>query len=299
MKNFAKFILLTFFCTTFSTLYSDISYRMAKFSDISQLLKLHETIEENRDDSSKLVILPKEIRETSLRETISRGRLFVAINTECEVISFLKLYLIESETELTELLKNELRCIPDDYNTPPQLMSLTQCNPQTDDPTFTPCRTDYEDNLINQSQLSFEQTEHQTFIYYGGAYTKLQERKKGHGSFLLKHAFSCIREKIVKNIRIKTAAALVLAYGQVIANQENTLMRRAFAKEIPEIQAAMTLRANRMITFSHYVYKAPMPAFIFESEHLIQLPDPESDERDGRGNLIVYQIPRCHLTNSQ
>lgn len=299
MKNFAKFILLTFFCSTLSSLYSDIAYRMAKFNDISQLLKLHEIIEDDRDDSSKLVILPKEIREANLRETISRGRLFVAINTEGEVISFLKLYLIESETELTELLKNELRCIPDDYNTPPQLMSLTQCNPQTDDPTFTPCRPDYEDNFIKQSQLSFEQTERQTFIYYGGAYTKSEERKKGHGSFLLKHAFSCIREKIVKNIRIKSSTALVLAYGQVIKNQENTLMRRAFAKEIPEIQAAMTLRANRMITFLHYVYKAPMPAFIFDGDHLIQLPDPESDERDGRGNLIVYEIPRSHLTISQ
>ncbi|MBS1988080.1 hypothetical protein JST56_03730 [Candidatus Dependentiae bacterium] len=289
MKNLTKVILLGLICCITSNLYGDIVYRLARKADIDQLLRLQAAIAESAEDSAKLVVFPEHVRYTILEEAISRGRLFVATEN-FDIISFLKLYIIESQKELHELLINELRCYQQDGAAITQ-SSLQTCISQTDDPTFSPMHNaDGSDIEVTPFKIHHRQT----FLYYGGAYTMPDKRGQRHGSLLLRNAFGLIRDNVSAHITKNKSTQLILTYGQVLANQRNTLMRREFVKEIPQIHNKLFTPAPRAVVVSQYVYEACMPAFTEEMETL-----PDSEEREGCGNLIVYNLPIRDLTVSQ
>lgn len=289
MKNLTKVILLALVCCITSNLYGEIVYRLARKTDIAQLLELQCVIAESAEDSAKLVVFPEHMRHGFIQEAISRGRLFVATEN-FNIISFLKLYIIESQQELHELLTNELRCYQQDGAAIRQ-SSLQTCISQTDDPTFSPMHNaDGSDIEI----IPFKFHHRQTFLYYGGAYTVPGKRGQRHGSLLLRNAFGLIRDAVSAHIGKNKSTQLVLTYGQVLANQRNTLMRREFVKEIPQIHNKLFIAAPREVIVSQYVYEACMPAFTEDMQTL-----PDSHEREGCGNLIVYNLPIRDLTVSQ
>lgn len=289
MKNLKKVILLALVCLVTSNLYSDIVYRLARKSDITQLLELQSAIAESGEDRAKLVVFPEHVRQGILEEAISRGRLFVATEN-WNIISFLKLYVIDSDRELRELLINELRCYNRDGTVAAQ-SSVEMCTSQTDDPTFSPMHNADGSDI---ESTPFHLHARQTFLYYGGAYTHPKKRGQRHGSLLLRNAFGLIRDTVSAHIVKNKSTQLVLTYGQVLANQRNTLMRREFVKEIPQIHNKLFTPAPRTVLVSQYVYQACMPAFTEDMEIL-----PDSDEREGCGNLIVYNLPIRDLTVSQ
>ncbi len=290
MKNLTKVILLTLFCSITSNIYSDVVYRLANKRDIPQLLELQKTIAQSTDDRGKLVVFPEHKRESILNETIARGRLFVATEDR-NIISFLKLYIIDNGShELTELLCDELRCCGENINDI-ELASFNKFTSQTDEPIFSPM---HNSDSFDESIACFQVRQKQTFLYYGGAYTIPGKRGRRHGTLLLRNAFGMIRARVIENIKINSSNELVLTYGQVLENQNNTLMRREFVKEIPQIHNSLTTPAPREVLVYQYAYVACMPAF---TEEMRMLPD--SDEREGRGNLIVYHLPVRDLTVSQ
>jgi hypothetical protein len=130
-------------------------------------------------------------------------------------------------------------------------------------------------------------------LYYGGAYTVQNQQGNRHGSNLLRYAFASIRDMVAFHIRRNQSDQLVLAYGQVVANQRHTLMRRMLIEEIGHLHAKLGIPSQNIIKIVHATFLAYMPAF---TEDMSILPDDPS--REGRGNLVVYNLPHSKLSAS-
>lgn len=314
MKNFKKYIFYTLFLLNFTYSFGAMKRptglnvsasgilpisainSIASEDDIPQLLDLMDRIEDDADDSKLLVIVPRAMREEVLREAIAKKHIYVTKNIEGYIISFLKLYLINTKikhdkslgeyvSELATILTKELRCCT---GTPGNLTSLPSKkrhyhNVRSAAPLFEKCR---EDECF-LTEYTFEPHDRQTFIYYGGAYTIPDFRGKGYGSDLLKHALnSMIANKILPDINYNASTELILAYGQAAANKERKLMLRQFTQIISVLHAMLNIPSNSSYSLRHEIFNAYVPAFD-EAGNLL----PDSDERKGFGNLVIYKLP--------
>lgn len=169
-----------------------ITLRLATQEDAGQILNHFSIIEQDSNDSKKLVILPMEIREMVLQKTIESKRLFVAVDTTGMVLAFTKVHVINPH-ELGAILKDEIRCFG-------------------------------EHAQLHAGEAFNLNNENQTFVYFGSEYTVPNLRGKGLGLTLVKYALECL----IGDIKLLRQREVIMVYGKADGGEGATLPKLAF-----------------------------------------------------------------------
>ena len=102
-----------------------ILYNQATENDLEDILAIMSNYSD--DDKSKLLVLPEApcnghpdgFRRTKVREAIQNNRYFVARDTRLQpgqnIVSFVKVFVIETQEEKQQILGEELRLIPNSH----------------------------------------------------------------------------------------------------------------------------------------------------------------------------------------
>jgi|GEM_PF-1737975 len=254
--------------------------------DIVQILELMEVISSDPEDSNNLVIFPEILRSEKVRIDVLNKRMFVTKIGD-RIIAFLKLYVINEETERKNILIDELRCCTYSNNTLASLNfeNINYHNVRSSAPKFNPC----QDEHCSCRNILYIPTNKQTYLYYGGAFTDRQYRGNGYGSELLKNAFTYILDDVVSHVTKHSSRELALAYGQAKANIDQRLMVRQFTQAIPAILGRLKIPSSSSFELAHFIFNAPIPRFN-ENGYPLQ-DDLDADDRQGFGNLVIYKLP--------
>ncbi|MBU4269422.1 hypothetical protein KJ644_04065 [Candidatus Dependentiae bacterium] len=250
-------LLLLFFCKVNPA----VIYRLANEQDAENILNIYDNF--SKEDKNKLLVFPKrEIQKKVILKNIENKFLFVVIDTDTqEIIAFLKLCIL-GENEILEILKNEL-CFSLESN----IVSVNIFKDKLNKYDFKNYL--YADQKINN--ILKNSSKDCLYIYHGAAYTCPEYRGRGHSTNLLKFAF----EDIKNNFLFKTT--IVLLYGQVIANLNNSYMISVFA------DCVSNYFESKIVNILHLQSIAYKPEF--DEDGALKLYKDELHE--GRGNMVI------------
>lgn len=253
-------------------------YRPANESDISGVLSLMNS--EAVNETTKLVVLPKQFRESFVRRAFDKNRLFVATKNS-EIVSYKELFLVSDATEKDNFLKKELRCEG----------SESQC-------VFR--------GLVDQrgavvaSQDAFVQpalNSYETCIYDGLDFTKNEFRGFGINRALTNISLDTITSQVQNAIRETGSKSVTFLYGLTCANAgeqpgkfpDRTMsIAKSFQRFVQKLEGS-----SNPVVLEHSRYKAFMPTFDQNSHDCNPLPDEKAVP--GFGCELTYRLKEHYV----
>ncbi len=286
--HFFSALLITFFCHAAEItpeLYQQqgiIFYRKAVSEDIPYITKLIN--KKAHLDHKKIVIVPKKFREQSVTSAVAAQKVYIAENTQDDIIAFKKLFIVTDPAEYHVITHYEIRCKgpkskPVYYNE-----IFTETTPTL--PYIKPTNVDLHFSLENS-----------IVMYVGGDYTHPAYRDSGINSELTRVAFDLIKKDVVAALAKKKPAKLILLYGLTKENagegsgtlfNRTKAISRAFMQFIEEIAAEHNYENDHFL--HHTCYHSYMPTFDPESEEWIRLSDQHSVA--GYGNVLLFPLQK-------
>lgn len=262
-------ISLVFVFVFFSVLSGKISYRLAKQKDLEKILSLYDNFSD--DDKSKLVVFPDiELQKNIILENIKNKRLFVAQDSDSKkIISFLKLFIINNNQELNEIVDQELN--------------------------------------LTEALKPFKQKKC-IYFYYGSAYTVLEFRKQGISTKLLNFAFNYLYKNHVERFLNKEHLILLYgqvkanfdnkyiekAFKEFIANGFYNKYIEIYSYELATscyIKSEVKHIPLNDIELTHFYNTAYKPELILDTNtNELSVNIIKDKEHEGRGNMLVYHI---------
>jgi len=231
---------------------NDVQYRRAVADDAEALLQL--VNEHAIHDSDKIVIVPKNFRESTLESAVSKERLFVAQYNK-HLIGYKKLFLVHDASERREIIEDECRC------------------------TGFPADAAYVDDagqIITSISDKTDLISHDyTYIYNGADFTQKPFRNRGINKALTDAALFSIKNEL-KDLSIKT---VVMLYGLTKANAGNLLIdgrTRSILKSFTSFVRSLPTNTSESCPIMVARHHAFMPTFDPKSEKCIPLPDDKS-----------------------
>ncbi len=282
-----------------------ISYELAKEDDIPDLIAIMDNY--SQDDRNKLLVLPEPFRTQSLASAIEKKRIFVArdtrLDTEQNIVSFVKVFVIKNDEEKNRILGDELRIIPTATHEAPDLIECGYYKANYNENQELDEVYDFSNDIgktkmrfsPRRSARLFDTHDRQTILYLGSAYTIAKKGSityRGHGisTILEKKALKRIHGDILTDIREKDSTDIIMLYGLVEANKETLLHARDFMATMQYIRASLKLEnfnLNSQAKLDYYMYRAYKPAFtVTENQELQILPDDHADTKPGYGCLL-------------
>lgn len=265
MNKYGLFFSTVFFLSQVIFAASPIIFQQATSDDVPQLLHLYSGF--TQDDADRLVVFPIEVREVFLNKAIALGRVFVAKDTAkpgSPIVSFCKLFMVGSDAELIEIVRNELVAVADDssVNKPFRAAQLFLPNNFATDFTTAPNEVagDVEPYVFNPKD---------TYVYYGGSYTHPDYRKHGYCTQLERYALESIRPAVTARLR-EHAGHLFYIYGVVLANYGGLARHRSFVQFIHKIgvDLGFSEAAAEEMDIMFYAFHACKPTFCMDRADL-------------------------------
>lgn len=254
---------------------SQYHYRRAKATDLSALLELINT--QAIHDSTKIVILPIIFRASSLKSALEKKRIFVAVDQN-RIIGYKKLFIITSDSEKSDILNDEIRCINNEQG----------C-------TFAGLIN--SDGILIANDSNLLHASYSICIYNGGDFTLPSYRGKGVNQQLTNMALRSLIKDVKEQIQGQEVNSITMLYGVTNANaglypgesSDRTLsISKSFTVFIQELEE----NSQEPITLQHRRYRAFMPTFDPESQILKPLPDERSIP--GFGCVLTYKLRKEH-----
>jgi hypothetical protein len=287
------FSLIVYFFLQFSiSSEASIVFRYANSGDLEAILLIQRNYTE--DDRERLVTFPIEVDQQILQSSILSKKLFLAEDSKNHhIISILKLFIIhespiDSEADINktysqhlEILRDELQCLGDKS----EQVLAEGFNSQ--DPLL--------ERMTPRNKFEFN-PEKQLFLYYGGAYTIPEARKKGVQTRLLEEALGLLKNELLESIPNEFETfEFILTYGQVLAAQSNKGMIPVFTSFVKSLINASEVQSYSILSdyVEHLGYRAFKPSFSFNPDkNNLEVHFPETS--NGIGNLVIISLKGHH-----
>lgn len=241
------FIGIFFIANFLSAMEDSYQFQRATVEDVKDILELIKKKVILDDD--KIVIVPEKFREMNLISTIEKQRLFLAKH-KGKIIGLQKLYIIDSQKELDETLKLEIRC----HDQEPCAAGVLFCGEGMQYCNIENIRTHYENN--------------DTYIYRGGAFTDPDYRNQRINTQLSDFAFNEIANAVTEHCRAYQSKNLILLYGLVAKNagDSHDLLGGRSRSNVAQFIRFIKQRYLQIQELQLYRYPARMPQFDPKSE---------------------------------
>jgi hypothetical protein len=296
-----------------TTVRQGISYREATPADLEELLAITAAIEE--DDRDNLLILPNNrsvnFQALSFQSSLEKGRIFVAYDRNQpagnNIISFIKLFLVQTLEDKLEILQHELRAIESAKYGHPQLEALTLYSG-----IFNSNRAYNQiyqfGQALNERVMrassgnnpfpTEKHIEKTCCIYVGSQYTVphkagyglladsvINYRGLGISTKLEKRALQLRFQNIIHEIQTTNATRLAMLYGLVEKNKNTLCHIRDFMATAQYVKAGLrkNFNVNSQISIACFKYTAFKPAFWIQGRKLKQYVDSNKKTLAGKG----------------
>ncbi len=268
-----KLILLFSLCLFSRYSFADLTDHTvgrASKEDAAQIIAHFKQFDE--DDERNLVRYPDEILEDVIESNIKKGRIFVLKSPTGEVVSFLKLHIVE-DGEKEDILEGELH--------------LTMKEKRKKQRSYLLDKESREKTTGNSP--SFLLHDNQTVVYYGMAYTPLNYRGQGANSMLLNGALQMLQEEVESHMKEHKSTEVAFVFGQVNAAKKNPTPRFYFRNSLlmPLLEKLQRLEEDqenyRCVHFSSFEAQKPTLSF---KEGKIEV----KFETPGRARLMDYYL---------
>lgn len=299
---------------------SRFKFELANKNDCEELFDIFEDIKNNHpDDATKLVIFPPQSRRKILNHLISLERIWVVrdmgenaderkdgnIDNPGEIISFVKLYPITNQSDLEEILSQEIKpkmpwqqtAVPIEqkiYDFPDSIINyryfenIAYLIEHPSACTSPQCQTPQpESPFPEQSYHSIDGS--RCYIYYGMAFTKRKYRGKGFNFLLQLAALSKILPMLVEYILTHQNSEVCYTFGQVV---KSTGPLRAFATFAKALKIALNQRDDSSIKI-HYAGYSTFKPYFTENEFGRLMKCSFADPRSvpGVGRIFSFKLP--------
>lgn len=283
--NILFYILCSAVIHTSTTLYSAESptyyFRPADVQDVNKILYIINN--EAYKDHTKIVILPEIFRKSAIEKDIRSKRLFVATDSNNNIVAFKKLFIVRNHSEFNEITTQELRCLGDSR-------------------IFVDASLyDKEGNRgqnIPSNHLSSFSLEDSAVIYFGGDYTMISYRDQKINARLTQTAFNYLEQELKTSIETHILKNLVLLYGltKLNAGEYNGIDRTPSIVRV-FMKCSHAVAKNSCETVIHSRYQSFMPTFDRYNTECEPLPD--SHAIAGYGNILVYPLIKQKDSNDK
>jgi hypothetical protein len=287
-------------------------YERATVEDADDLMAIYDNF--NSDDRHRLLVFPGFDSDGILNQrkallaSLEKRRVFVArLPSSRQIVAFLKLFVIEDQDELRDILKNELRALQPSTSRDASSVIvggeiLTECAPC--DAASCELDTAFVYDFSRKPDYSsdlpvpiFKYKPESTYVYYGGAYTLLETCRKGKDyrglgiNFKLEQkALEIISIDIQRNAFINSSKEIFYVYGVVQANATTTARLRAASIMIRVLLTDLKIKIVEPIRLSSFAFRAFKPSFYQEAPGQPLKIFPDQLLNSGFGTLIGYRI---------
>lgn len=252
-----------------------IDYKYAQNEDIYQLVNFINTDACNA--SQQIVVVPENFRYTYVQSGVDSGLFFIAKQAD-SIVGFKKLFLVDDQQELQDLLCKEIRC--------KNGRLLAQGVINIIDQSLN-VRVDRNmDHVYNSSAA---------YVYNGADFTKEIYRGKGVNSVLTEYALSYVKERVIAHIIKNKSAYIVMLFGLTNDNagsNDKLLAGRskAIAKLFGTFVQDVAVKMNKQIATDMLAarYLAYKPSFDPKSKKCIPLSDDQSIQ--GCGCVLACKL---------
>jgi hypothetical protein len=272
LNIFVTLLFAVSFC--FASDQFDISFYRASQDDIKGLCDLVQQIPNFDVDCQKVVVLPLQFQESSIKKNVELKRLFVAKQpSNDQIVGYKKLFVIQDEQELNDIRENEIRCMG----------PLTQ----KVDSALINIQNTFE--RISRKQMFFLHSS-DLYLYTGADYVLPEYRQRGINTLLYDCAFNRLQNKLAKIKKAKNSRRVILLYGLTHLNDYddggNGISRTpSIAKAFYNFLKHAHIN---VLEFSHHRYRAFMPTFDLQATECVPLSDDKAIP--GYGNVLVAHV---------
>ena len=260
MNKYGLFF-ITLLCVNQVSFAADaIVLRPATGEDVPQLLDLYAGF--SSDDADRLVVFPIEVREAFLKKAVGAGRVFVAQDTSKDaapIVSFCKLFMVEVEDELINIVRDELSAVSADMTVNKPHKAAQFYFPPTFSSNFGTMPVEATGGVDAYALNGLD-----TYVYYGGSYTHPDYRKQGICTRLERYALSVIQPAVVAKLQ-KQRGNLLYVCGVVQANYGGLARHRSFvqfAQKVAVNAEAVDDSSLDDLKFMVYDFNACKPTFV-------------------------------------
>ena len=242
-------------------------YRQATYDDVPGIIELQDT--QSIDDAQRVLFFPEPYKSNFLRNAISKGRMYVAVDdTNNIVVAQLKLFIVDALEEQQDILCNELCCTSDGRQ-------LLEGYYAYGNGVFEPCERQYINNPRNT-----------LFLYLGSEFTRQAYRGQSINTRLEKYAFGSIIAAACDNVQTNGFSNLALLFGLVDENTSRAVsIFRQFLPFAQFVSREFEIASAHSIAF--FAYRAYKPTFeLSPAGELVKLPGGQP----GRGCIFLYQL---------
>lgn len=214
---------------------SDKTYtcKRATETDIDELLTLIDRQAASPEDRTKLVVLPKKFRALALAGALNKRRLFVVSSSTGKIVGINKVFMLDDESEMLDVITNELRlCGPQSRGVENNERAFTT-SLQTvaeferslnfaDIGKFNLCDGSYVENRLGfTDEGKFEFIAGGTtrlqapvlVLYYGSSYVLPECRGKSAFKALNAFSYDALRGQVCTAIDANNPEFLILVFG--------------------------------------------------------------------------------------
>lgn len=256
---------------------ADVTCGRAVDGHIAKLVNLINTHACKAD--KQIVVVPEDFRHGYIEHGVHSNRFFVAQeNKNEEVVGFKKLFLVNDQQELDNLLRNEIRCIDGKL----LAQGIINLNGYTQEPSDSDAAQHIYESPI-------------TYIYNGADFTQEAYRGQGINSALTMHALESILGDVIDHAHKHESDYIAMLFGltddnagaqeDILAGRSRSILKLfdAFAQQYShktEAAAPSTMLAARYLAFK--------PSFDPKSKLCVPLPDDQSIK--GCGCVLAFKI---------
>src|SRR5438105_9121361 len=259
---FPLFLLLFAVNFCFASNQFNISFYRASQNDIQGLVDITQQISNSDIDCQKVVVLPIQFQEPSIRKNVELKRLFIAKQTSNDqIVGYKKLFVIQDEQELRDIRENEIRC--------------TGLLAKKVDSALIQIHIAFK--RISRKQMFFSSSS-DLYLYTGADYVLPEYRQRGINTLLYDCAFNRLQNKLTKIKKAKNSRRVILLYGLTYLNDyddegNGTSRTPSIAKAFYNFLKQAHINVSE---FSHHRYRAFMPTFDLHARECIPLSDDKS-----------------------
>jgi hypothetical protein len=257
-------------------------YRRAVVSDVSEISGMFDVM--SPEDQANLIILPEPHRTESIREAVEKGRFFVATDEDGNIISFCKLFIVDDEAELQDILCNNIRCSP---SRPYRRVLENGICKFSFEGSFV-C-SEFERNahdflMIDDAVLLG--SEDSIYFYCGSSFTVPKARGNGSSSKLVKFAFDTFKYRIFFAYRDFGIKNFVIMRGQVEVDQISFRVMRSFVDFLKDVLD----KHDRIMSLNYLSFETFTPTFVIgNNKELIVSLDEVSSHR-AKGSIALLNL---------
>lgn len=268
---FLVLIFLSFFACSYGS--EGYTYRQASLGDLAQLVAFVKSIRKlDQDALKKVVVFPPDFIELFVKKSIEKDQIFICISG-VTIVGYKKLFLLNDQTELEDILCNEIRCL----GTNAKLVDYAYVDSST------------RARLVQNSTDCFNLKNTDLLIYTGADYVHPEFRRLGIARKMYENSLS----NTFSNIAFELYERLVLCYGLSkyndydIQGQQPSRTSSIVASVVGALNAFNVPYDNKI---EHYRYQAFMPQFEVRGKDLVLLPDERGVP--GFGNVLVFNFKK-------